>query len=204
MIIFILSSVPTTFPVSVLVLSCSAPSVDTPTPRGPGRKKCWNCTWIHFFSRWTLPALSKTWNCSFFQACVVILGGKALKEKSNIGRKIPFSAFIMEWDNVKKWVSPLILLQTRVCSTNPAWKLFPCVKSLTLLIFEVNPHHSFPWISDPFFLPCSWRSIIDHLLTHEKTMFKDLMSKYQLLIIYFYHNLKSILHLSHLGAFLFH
>lgn len=23
----------------------------------------------------------------------------------------------------------------------------------------------------------SWRSIIDHLLTHEKTMFKDLMSK---------------------------
>lgn len=25
---------------------------------------------------------------------------------------------------------------------------------------------------------CSWKSIIDHLLTHEKTMFKDLMSEY--------------------------
>lgn len=24
----------------------------------------------------------------------------------------------------------------------------------------------------------SWKSIIDHLLTHEKTMFKDLMSKF--------------------------
>lgn len=27
---------------------------------------------------------------------------------------------------------------------------------------------------------CSWKSIIDHLLTHEKTMFKDLMSEYRL------------------------
>lgn len=26
----------------------------------------------------------------------------------------------------------------------------------------------------------SWKSIIDHLLTHEKTMFKDLMSEYSL------------------------
>lgn len=26
-------------------------------------------------------------------------------------------------------------------------------------------------------LLCRWKSIIDHLLTHEKTMFKDLMSE---------------------------
>lgn len=76
--------------------------------------------------------------------------------------------------------------------TNPAWKLFPCMKNLTQIISEVNPQYSFSWISNSFFLSCSWRSIIDHLLTHEKTMFKDLMSKYQLLIIYFYLNLKSI------------
>lgn len=31
----------------------------------------------------------------------------------------------------------------------------------------------------PFVL-FSWKSIIDHLLTHEKTMFKDLMSEYSL------------------------
>ncbi|XP_014736121.1 PREDICTED: protein dopey-2-like isoform X2 [Sturnus vulgaris] len=60
--------------------------------------------------------------------------------------------------------------------TNPAWKLFPCMKSLTQIISEVNIKHSFPWISNSFFLSCSWRSIIDHLLTHEKTMFKDLMT----------------------------
>lgn len=29
----------------------------------------------------------------------------------------------------------------------------------------------------------SWRTIIDHLLTHEKTMFKDLMSKHFLIIV---------------------
>jgi len=29
-----------------------------------------------------------------------------------------------------------------------------------------------------WFVLYSWKSIIDHLLTHEKTMFKDLISEY--------------------------
>lgn len=52
------------------------------------------------------------------------------------------------------------------------------------------------WLSNSFYILFSWRSIIDHLLTHEKTMFKDLMSKYQLLITYFYYTvnlLKAVL-----------
>lgn len=85
-----------------------------------------------------------------------------------------------------------VLNQKRVCMLNTVWKLFPCMKCLTKIFSEVNPYHSFPWLSNSFYILFSWRSIIDHLLTHEKTMFKDLMSKYQLLITYFYMNLKYI------------
>lgn len=35
----------------------------------------------------------------------------------------------------------------------------------------------------------SWRSIIDHLLTHEKTMFKDLMSEYMCIFVLFLNSL---------------
>lgn len=57
-----LPPVPTTFLVFVLVLSCSAHWVDTPTPSEPGKRKLWSCIWIPLFSRWTLHALSKTWD----------------------------------------------------------------------------------------------------------------------------------------------
>lgn len=72
-----------------------------------------------------------------------------------------------------------------------------CLETVPLYeIFDqnllVNLYQSFLWLSNSFYILLSWRSIIDHLLTHEKTMFKDLMSKYQLLITYFYINLKSI------------
>ena len=41
-----------------------------------------------------------------------------------------------------------------------------------------------------FFLISSWKSIIDHLLTHEKTMFKDLMSKFFCVNVHISHTLK--------------
>ena len=41
-----------------------------------------------------------------------------------------------------------------------------------------------------FFLISSWKSIIDHLLTHEKTMFKDLMSKFFCVNLHISHTLK--------------
>lgn len=63
-IIFLSPPVPTTFLVFVLVLSCSAHWVDTPIPSEPGKKKLSSCIWIQLFSRWTLHALSKTWDCS--------------------------------------------------------------------------------------------------------------------------------------------
>lgn len=45
-----------------------------------------------------------------------------------------------------------------------SWSLWQILCTFTYLVFPSSP---------------SWKSIIDHLLTHEKTMFKDLMSKFR-------------------------